>query len=452
MYVDPTLFGAPWVDQLQNAQPAVRMQGQPKRLRIDAAGKVVPGDEPAEGDWRSLAPARQQGPSMQKATNDYLSGDTSGMLQRAQAGDAAAIDAMLRRAQEDGQRAANATRLPFGLGIFDQAHSPAAQAHLAAQANAQLAPLVDQAAKAPVDAFLKAMGLGEQAFQGDTKRAEAALQEYGAKVRGPQQDALALQLEREKGVTQKSIAEMARKGSIEAAFAGAAAQRAMDPNSTPEERRAARDSLKEMREGVNPGPGGVRITGEQPPVKIDTGGPAQAAGGKSEDAFDKMERATREGKAQRDLIAQAFGKTFTPQGQATGGKFDPAAIAAALAGRADVTPDQIKALVNEARSGAYGSGDKLIADAARHLHQLARQSGNSRSVGDISFSGGFSPFGFDSATMTIPDLGSLTFGTAPRFFPTTPRLSAGGREESAKQATALAGYLRKLIEAGRPAP
>jgi hypothetical protein len=274
MYVDPTLFGAPWVDQLQNAQPAVRMQGQPKRLRIDAAGKVVPGDEPAEGDWRSLAPARQQGPSMQKATNDYLSGDTSGMLQRAQAGDAAAIDAMLRRAQEDGQRAANATRLPFGLGIFDQAHSPAAQAHLAAQANAQLAPLVDQAAKAPVDAFLKAMGLGEQAFQGDTKRAEAALQEYGAKVRGPQQDALALQLERERGQTQRDVAEAAGKATLQAPIVAGIA--GMASQGAPADKikafaETAGEATKDFAQSKQPPKAG------EPAVKIDAGSKGTAA-------------------------------------------------------------------------------------------------------------------------------------------------------------------------------
>src|SRR5262245_9631716 len=113
-----------------------------------------------------------------------------------------------------------------------------------------------------------------------------------------------MEREKLKADTKLKKAEVGRRMWIEGAFDQKAARRAMDPTVTPEERRAARDSLKEMREGV--AGGNVQLTGNRTPIAIDTGAPPT-------DAFDEMEATVREGKGQRELIAEAMGKTLTPQ-------------------------------------------------------------------------------------------------------------------------------------------
>ena len=133
----------------------VVIEGQPRRLRIDAGGKVVPGDEPAEGDWRSLAQAR----NVPQPKGDYI--ETGGsrlamnqddLLLQAAGGYPAAIMRAMRIERENAINRANAV--------------PRSQQE------------IDQIAYGSDAAFMKATGLSDAAFKADTERGQAGVQEH----------------------------------------------------------------------------------------------------------------------------------------------------------------------------------------------------------------------------------------------------------------------------------
>lgn len=350
------------------------MQGQlgdldaARRRQLEAFEATMAPARSVPKTYDSTKDITQSG-SYQQVGNKLVNSDDLGKL--AQSGDIDAMKAYRDEMVNMAKAEANATRMP-GIAHSnpgDMFYDPQAVAQQQmAQQNAR-----DRIVGSAENAFAQMMGLGNQAFTGDTERAKAAIEEMKGKVNEPQRLASEEARAKQQSDTQLAVAGMNVKAMLktehmkerQAAIARGATPAELDAI----EKRQIADEANFSKEFKSQA-GGVKI--DQPPSDI-------KMQGQTETPREIEQRERRKSETMNALIQDAFGSSSS-QGKESRGSVDKDRIAKAIGKYSDSidagTFDAMKAYADK-----IGEGDKFM----QALRDIRITKGQASGKGDDAF-------------------------------------------------------------------
>lgn len=251
-----------------------------------------------------------------------------------------------------------------------------------------------------------------QAAQGQQKlgterahqQSQAALGEYGLKVRGPEEDLAKLAGEEMRSRTQERVAEVNRRSAAEqttlqALLAKLQSGKALTADDVrlsmglskglqqemrgPEDRLAEPGFLGEVQGRYGIGPGRrVGVKGPAVPVGV-KGGPVEDKG----DALDLVKSLVEQKAKAVDtdqFVNQALGRTLDAQGQPAGGAWNAERIAQSLGGfdPSLIADQQIDNLLAQGAKVSGRNRDEMMTDLAKAYMLLSRRAGRQEGAGD----------------------------------------------------------------------